>query len=107
MSSSDDTSSNREGDTASRSEEKTIRRRFASDLMSVSSSAMSSSSIGGSAYRSLARSRIFGSSAQSLNCVAIFPPFMDSYSGRSPWRQSHVFYDGSHSANRKILKIRG
>ena len=35
MSSSDDSSSSREGDTASRSEEKTILRRFASDLMSA------------------------------------------------------------------------
>jgi hypothetical protein len=50
VSSSDDSSSDREGDTASRSEEKTIRRRFASDLMSASSSAISSFSIGRSAH---------------------------------------------------------
>src|SRR5882724_1526034 len=62
---------------------------------------------GGGISRSLARSRIFGSSAQSLDSLGIFPPSRILTAACSPLWRSHVFYKGSHGANLKLLKIRG
>src|ERR1700694_2465278 len=59
---------------------------------------------GGGISRSLARSRIFESSAQSLNSVAIFPPSRILTAAAAPCG-GHVFYDGSRGSNLKLLKI--
>ena len=58
-----------------------------------------------SAYRSLARSRIFESSAQSLNSVGIFHSFEGILTAAAPCG-GHTCSKGSHGANLKLLKIR-
>ena len=76
------------------------------DLTIASSSAIRLPRFGRLAYKSLARSRIFESSAQSLNSVGIFL-LQGFLLLLQPLQSSHVFYHGSHRSNLKLLKISG
>ena len=77
------------------------------DLTIASSSAIRLPRFGRLAYKSLARSRIFESSAQSPNSVGIF-----LLQGLLLLLQplavvTRVLYHGSHGSNLKLLKISG